>query len=380
MSYLYKPFPIEPERATGISIFSKDGAQYTDTFSGIGVNAFGYSFPPLLTRLSQKMNRYIHLSNFLEDPDLPYVVENLLHWTGREGEVVFTNSGTESTEVALKALLKARNGIRNIIVYFTGGFHGRTIGSLAVMGIDKFRRPFEPLMPNTVSLPWNDKEALQRYFTDHGDQILAVILEPIQGSAGIIPIEESLANAIMEAKATIPFFLVCDEVQAGLGRSGKYFAYEHFFLKPDIVLLGKALGGGLPLGAALLLGDTAKILELGDHGSTFAPNPVALAGARFLIEKLPDLLPQIKESADYIWTLLQTLPAQKVKEIRGKGLMIGIELDKDYPKLAENALENHHLLLNVIGNKVVRLMPPLNVSKPDIDQIFKQLESVVSTL
>jgi acetylornithine/N-succinyldiaminopimelate aminotransferase len=380
MSYLYNTFPFEPAFAKDITIFSKTGEKYTDTFAGIGVNAFGYSYEPLLERLQQKMNRYIHLSNFIEDPDLPFVVKNLLQFSSGDltGDVLFTNSGTEATEAALKVLLKARSGKRDKIVYFSGSFHGRTLGALAVNGEGKFRQPFEPLLTNTVELPWNDLPSLQRYFADQRDEILGVILEPIQGSGGVVPIDALFADEINNRKRDIPFYLICDEVQSGLGRSGKYFAFEHFSLKPDMIILGKAFGGGLPLGAVILLGKTAEILVPGDHGSTFAPNPVALAGARFLTEQLPTMLRDIAKSGDYLHSLLQTLPIKMVKDVRGKGLMIGLELSHPSPLLAQEAFRNHHLLLNVIHQHTIRLLPPLNITKLDIDEIFKKLESVVN--
>lgn len=378
MSYLYRSFPLEPANAKGCTVFSKQGISYTDTFAGIGVTLFGHSYPPLLERLHEKLNRYIHLSNFVEDPDLSYVANTLLSWTGRKGEVFFTNSGTEATETALKVLLKARSGIREKIIYFSDSFHGRTLGALAVNGSPSLRTSFEPLLPFATKLPWNDTSSLKDYFSSHGGEVLGMIVEPIQGSAGIIPMEKSFAKTINKLKASTPFYLIADEVQSGLGRTGTLFAYEHFSLQPDIILLGKALGGGLPLGAALLLGECSTILKPGDHGSTFAPNPVALAGARFVCEQLPGMLGHVTLMGEYFREKLSSLPSERVMEIRGRGLMIGLELRETYPTLAQEAFENHHLLLNVIKNKVIRLLPPLNTTKEDIDLMTNKLEKMVN--
>lgn len=380
MSFLYQPYPLVISYARGIDLYTANGDRYIDTFAGIGVQAFGHSYPPLLEKLQDKMNRMIHLSNFFLDPDLGFVTERLLALSGQKGEVVFTNSGTEATEVALKALCKARSNSKTKIVYFSHSFHGRTLGALSVNGFERFRKPFEPLMVDTIQLPWNDQQAFRDFLKEESENLLAVMLEPIQGSAGIIPIQDDFAKVIMNAKWVSPFYLVCDEVQSGLGRTGKFFAYEHFGLKPDIVLLGKALGGGLPLGAVLLLGETVNLLQRGDHGSTFAPNPVALAGARFLLENLPGMLPIIKESSNYMMQSLQNQLIGFYKEIRGKGFMIGLELNKEYPDVIQRAMINHKLLINLINNRIIRLLPPLNISRPEIDGIVEKMTDLVKSL
>ncbi|PNS01495.1 aminotransferase class III [Petrotoga mexicana DSM 14811] len=373
---VYNPFPIKIDRAEGCYIYDKTGKAFMDTFAGIGVMSFGHSHPSLLQALKEKMDRYMHTSNFFLDEDAIFVSEKLVNFTGKNGTVYFSNSGAEATEAALKAIKKRATDRRNKIVFFENGFHGRTLGALSINGFKDLRKPFEPLLPNTIELKYNDVEDLSRYFDLFGEETLAVFVEPILGSGGIVSIKPEFASLIEDLKKKYNFILVCDEVQAGLGRTGKIFSYQHFGLSPNIITIGKSIGGGIPLGGAIFLENLSQAFEKGEHGSTFAPNPVALAGARFVVENIPSLLKDVEEKGNYIMQYLREKNFEKVKEVRGKGLMIGIELKEEDPQMREKGLQEG-LLLNVLHNSVIRLLPPLNIEYNDIEKMLTKLEKVL---
>lgn len=374
---LYDYYNMDIDYAEGIYIYTKEGKKYIDTFSGIGVLALGHSNKELIERMKNKMDRYMHLSNYFLDEDAEWVANKLVELTGEKGSVFFTNSGTEATEAALKAIKKLATKDKKKIIYFNNGFHGRTLGALSINGFEKLKAPFRPLIPNCQEFVFNDAEGFKDYMEFHGDEVLAVFVEPIQGSGGVVPFTQEFADVLSYYQKEKNYILVSDEIQAGLGRTGKFYSYEHYNLKPDIITIGKAIGGGLPLGATIFLNDTANILKPGDHGSTFAPNPIALAGARFILENIPKMLDDIKEKGIYFMEKLNSLESFEIADIRGKGLMIGIELIESLSDLKQKAFENN-LLLNVIfNNSVIRLLPALNITYEEIDIIINKLEELL---
>lgn len=370
---MYDYYKMDIDYAEGINIYTKDGKKYIDTFSGIGVLALGHSNKELIERLKNKMDKYMHLSNYFLDEDAEWVAKKLVELTGEKGSVFFTNSGTEAIEAALKAIKKLTTKDKRKIIYFNNGFHGRTLGALSINGFEKLKAPFRPLIPNCQEFVFNDVEGFKDYMGFHGDDVLAVFVEPIQGSGGVVPLTQEFADVLSYYQKEKKYILVCDEIQAGLGRTGKFYSYEHYNLKPDIITIGKAIGGGLPLGATIFLNDTANILKPGDHGSTFAPNPIALSGAKFILENIPNMLDGIKEKGNYFMEKLNSLESFEIADIRGKGLMIGIELIESLPDLKQRAFEKN-LLLNVIfSNRVIRLLPALNITYEEIDIIINKL-------
>ena len=374
---MYDYYNIDVDYAKGIYVYTKDGKKYIDTFSGIGVMSLGHSNDNLIKVMKNKMEKYMHLSNYFLDEDAEYVAEKLVKFTGQKGAVFFTNSGTESTEAALKAIKKVPNNKKRKIIYFKNGFHGRTLGSLSINGFEKLKAPFRPLLPYCQEFEFNDVNGFEDYMKFHGDDVVAVFVETIQGAGGVMPITSEFAEIIKKFHEEKKFILVCDETQTGLGRTGKIFSYEYYDLKPDIITIGKSLGGGLPLGAVIFLNETMNILKPGDHGSTFAPNSVALAGARYILDILPHILNDITEKGKYFKNKLEDINSFKIVDIRGKGLMIGIELDEKYPYLREEALKSE-LLLNVISNNsVIRLLPALNIEYNEIDEIVERLEELL---
>jgi len=358
---VYNPYPVTVELAEGIRIYTDRGI-YLDTFAGIGVLNLGHSHPDVVDAIISKVKRYAHLSNYLLDPDAEEMARTLLGFTGRGGCVYFANSGTEANEAALKAVKKCRKGKT---VSFAGNFHGRTLGALSVTYSEKLRKPFEPLLPETVFLPL-EKEAFIRFAADN--DIAGVFVECIQGNSGVLPIPEDLAHAVMESKKEKGYLVVADEVQAGLGRTGNYFAYQGFGLEPDIVTMGKGIGGGLPLGAAMFL--DFEPFEKGDHGSTFAPNPVAVsAGLAFLKKLTPEFLGEIGEKGKYLADGLSKL--KWVTEIRQRGLMLGAGTE-DAEDVKQKAFDRG-VLLNVAGGSI-RFLPAFTITKEEINEILEKID------
>lgn len=369
LSNVYKPFPIIVDHANGVYIYSKEGKKYFDTFSGIGVLAFGHSDPEIKAAIIEKLNKHSHISNFFVDENTQIVAKELIERTKRNGKVFFTNSGTEANEAAIKAVKKIKKGL---LISFERNFHGRTLGSLSITGFPRLRKPFTPLLDEVIFLPHNDIEGFKNLVEKEKRSISAVFVESVLGSGGLSVIKPELVELIQHYKSKLDYLIVADEVQAGLGRTGKFFAFENFNLKPDIITVAKSLGGGLPLGATLFLGDVADVFEPGDHGSTFAPNPLALAASKVVLKRLDDkLLNEVKAKGNYIKEKIKSFNSDKITEIRGIGLMIGLEVnaDVDIEKIKWRAFENG-LLLNIVTGNVVRFLPPLNITYSEIDEML----------
>ena len=361
MSEVYSPYDFVVDRAEGIKIFTDRGV-FLDTYAGIGVMALGHSNPEVIEAINSKVKRYMHMSNYFLDRDAVAVAELLAGMTGKSGEVFFTNSGTEATEAALKAIKKTRKGK---LVSFFGNFHGRTTGALSLTYNRKIREPFEPLLSNTVFLP-QDGKAFRDYLAEN--EVAGVFLECIQGNSGVIPVPLELARAVSELQKERGYLVVADEIQAGLGRTGRFFSYQYYGLEPDIIILGKAIGGGLPLGGVIYSGFSP--FEKGDHGSTFAPNPVALAAGRVVLSKLDEgFLESVLEKGNYFMERLSQL--SWAGEVRGKGLIIGVSTEEPV-KIKDRAFKNG-VLLNVTSGGI-RFLPALNIEVREIDEIISRLD------
>ncbi|MGC8819606.1 MAG: aspartate aminotransferase family protein [Fervidobacterium sp.] len=380
MNYIadtYYRYPIEVSHAKGMYIWDIDGKEYIDTFMGIGVLLFGHNYEKVIEAMKRKMDRYVHLSNFFFDEDAEAIAERLVKESSKgsckDGKVFFTNSGTESTECALKVIRKFKKSGK--IVSFLRNFHGRTLKALSITGFDSIREQFIS-EPDVVFLPYNI-DTVREFFESEKD-IAAVFVEVVHGSGGLDVIDTEIVKLIKEYKAQRNFILVADEVQSGLGRTGKFYAYQHFDMEPDIITLAKGLGGGLPLGACVLLGEYKDAFTKGEHGSTFAPNPVALAGGRAVLELINDNTLSHVEKMGAIFE--EDFNLNFVESIKGMGLMRGLVIKpevKDIIKITPELFLQHGLLVNVLGNGVIRLLLPLNITEHESNIVAERFKKVL---
>lgn len=366
---VFKRLPIEVERGEGIYLFDRSGKRYMDFLSGIGVNALGYAHPAVLRAIEHQVQRNLHLSNyFVQDVQIE-LAQRLIRHSGMS-RLFFTNSGTEAIEGALKIVKKwANQQEKSEIVCFEGAFHGRTIGALSVTAQEKYQKNFQPLLPGIRHVPYNDPEALRQVITSG---TAAVILEFVQGEGGVVPATPEFVQTLAELRQTFGFLIIADEIQAGIGRTGYFFSYEHYEIRPDIVTSAKALGGGLPLGAFLVVEPLVNVLVRGEHGTTFGGNPVSCAAGIAVIDELMEngLLTHVQSVGQYFERKLSALQQEfpeKIQQVRGRGLMQALVITEEgYPYVLKGIEKG--LIFNATANNVLRFLPPLIVTEPEIDQ------------
>jgi len=347
-------------RGSGAHVWDSDGREYLDFVAGIAVNNVGHCHPKVVGAVKAQAERLIHTSNLYYTENQVRLAEELKGLTGMD-RVFFCNSGAESVEAALKLTRRATG--RSKIVAAERAFHGRTLGALGATYKSAYREPFRPL-DEAAFVPYNDVEALKSAATaDTG----AVILEPVQGEAGVYVADPEFLRAAREICDDRNALLIFDEVQTGFGRTGEWFGKDHFSVKPDIMALAKAMAGGLPIGAMLAAEDAAQALGKGDHGSTFAGGPLICAAALAVIDVIREekLVARSRENGAYLKSELAKLGP---REVRGLGLMVGIDLDADCKSLVEKALVEG-VLINSTGEHTLRIIPPLVVDKKEIDQV-----------
>ena len=370
----YKRLPVAFTSGSGAWLLDQDGNRYLDAISGISVCGLGHANPELAQALAEQAGRLIHTSNLYEIPLQEQLAGRLCELSGLD-KVFFGNSGAEANEAAIKMCRKyAHNqGMKQpVVVVMEGSFHGRTLATLTATGNDKIKAGFDPLVPGFHTVPYNDPDAI-RVLADTDMEIVALMLEPIQGEGGIrVP----APGYLKELKALCDeygWLLVLDEIQSGLCRTGKWFAWQHEDVRPDIMTLAKALGNGIPIGVCLASDRVAEYMVAGSHGSTFGGNPFATRAGITVLQYMTD-----HKLAERAAVLGEKMLAQLndslaglegVREIRGRGLMIGVELAKDCGAVVEIALRNR-LLVNVTAGNVVRLLPPLISSDTEAEQII----------
>ncbi len=350
----------------GVYLFDTQGNRYLDGIAGIGVNALGHAHPAVLAAINEQAAKLIHTSNLYRVEAQENLANKLTELTGMDA-CFFGNSGAEANEAAIK-LARLYGHQKDIskpaIVVLEGAFHGRTLATLTATGNRKIQAGFEPLVAGFTRAPLNDIDALKQIASNNAD-VVAVLIEPIQGEGGIKPADAQYLLAVRELCDTQNWLLMFDEVQTGNGRTGTYFAYQGLGVIPDVVTTAKGLGNGVPIGVCLARGAAAKVFSAGNHGSTYGGNPLActtsLAVVNTLIEQ--DLLSNATAMGQIICDEITGSPATSsvVVEIRGKGLMLGIELDRDCTELVEKALQRG-LLINVTAGNTVRLLPPLIIN------------------
>jgi predicted acetylornithine/succinylornithine family transaminase len=365
-------------RGKGSRLFDKEGRSFLDFAAGIGVNGLGYGDAKVLAAIKKQAGSLLHTSNLFHTEAASALAERLaaLAFPSR---VFFCNSGAEAWEAAIKFARKiGRPKGRFEFLCFERAFHGRTMGALATTWNPKYREPFEPLMPGVRFLPWNDLSAVEAALTE---TTAAVMLEPVQGEGGIRPAPPAFLQGLRKLTQERGTLLALDEVQCGLGRTGKLFAYEHAGITPDILTLAKPLGGGLPMGAVLLREDLAGEIAVGDHGSTFGGNPVAAAASLAVLERLssPGFLEGVARRGASLMRGLKKLARAHpslIAEVRGLGLMVGLELKGEAGPVVK-ALRARGFLATRAGDKVLRLLPPLVVKTADIKAFLVALEEVL---
>ncbi len=371
---VYKPFPIDVDYAKGIYLYDKSGKQYLDFLAGIAVNALGYQHPRIQKAILEQLNRNLHLSNyFLQDVQVN-LAEKIVEASGLS-KVFFTNSGTEAIEGLLKIIKKWGNTHgKNEIIAFQGGFHGRSLGSLSITIQDKYQKSFLPLLPNIKTVPANDARAFSEAISE---QTLAVFYEGIMGEGGVRPVSQELLDAIYEGRKKYGYLVVADEIQTGVGRTGAFYYYQKRGVMPDAIATAKGLGGGLPLGAFVVNEALSNVLQRGEHGTTYGGNPLACASGLATVETIntPDFLKHVQTVGEYFKEQLQAFAKTYpdiVKDVRGEGLMLGLEVgEKALDLMAEGC--NQGILFNVAGGTTLRFVPPLIIEEKDVDEAIEKL-------
>jgi len=377
----YGRFDITFERGLGSKLYDINGIEYIDFVSGVAVNCLGHCHPAIIQAIQEQSNKLIHVSNYYYNTTHTELAKKLVENSDHES-VFFCNSGTEAVEGALKLARKygKLHGNKSTIIYMDNSFHGRSMGALSVTGQGKYQESFSPLIGGVKKIPFNDIKALEVAFTS---DVCGIILEPIQGEGGIIPINIDFINKIKELCTLNDALLIYDEVQCGIGRLGSLFAYKQFGVIPDVIALAKGLGGGFPIGAIMANKKASTVLVPGDHGSTYGGNPLACAVSLAVITELVDnkVIDTIEERSSYIFEKLDNLKEKYplIKEVRGMGFLIGVEIDFDTKEFMKKCLEKNLLLISA-GPKVIRLLPPLNVTKKELDEALIIFNSVLEEI
>mgnify|MGYP005759796229 FL=1 len=373
MAETFSRFPVAIERGEGATLFDTEGKRYVDFGSGIAVNIFGANDEKWKAAVIDQLSRIQHVSNYYySEPQLD-LAELLCFRTGAK-RVFFANSGAEANECALKAARKYSfdkyGEGRKKIISLNGSFHGRTLFTLTATGQQAFHRFFGPFVPEVVSVDAN-MQAVEK----ESENACAVIIECVQGESGVETLDQNFVKALRAFCTEKDILLICDEVQSGNGRTGKFCAYEHYGITPDIMTTAKGLGGGLPIGACLFFEKTEHTLKPGDHGSTFGGNPVCCAGAVSIVSRLTeDFLLEVQGKAEYLRAKLKGFDG--VKRVTGLGLMIGLEVEKPAKEIAQNCLKRGLLVLT--AHEKVRIVPPLNITKTEMDEGLTILREVLA--
>ncbi len=361
----------------GARLLTDEGKGFLDFTSGIGVNSLGHGHPALVSAIATQAGRLIHVSNYYQTREGLAAAEALCRASGLE-RVFFCNSGAEALEGAIKVARKRGNGMdpaRNVILALEGSFHGRTITDLSATGQEKLRKHFGPFTPGFRHVRAGDLAALEAAFTD---DVCAFLFEPIQGEGGVVPIDPAYlqrAAALCRARGAL---LMADEVQCGVGRTGSFLASSWAGLEPDVVALAKGLAGGVPVGAVLARGEAATVLGKGDHGSTFGGNPLAMAAVGTVLATIKGegFLEVVAAKGERIMSAIRSWGNPVVKEVRGRGLMIGVRVSVSPDEVKQEAIKRQLLVLTA-GEDVLRLLPALVITDEEVDEGLEKLRDTL---
>lgn len=371
----YSRFPVTIAEAEGVTVKDTEGKSYLDFGSGIGVCNLGHRHPIVQTAVEEQLQKYWHVSNLYHVPLQEEVGQLLIDHTVGD-YVFFCNSGAEANEAAIKLARKATGKTK--IITFKQSFHGRTYATMSATGQQKIQQGFGPLLETFTYVPYNDLAAFQQALDDN---TAAVMLEVIQGEGGVVVSDPKFLQAVAELCEENDVLLMIDEIQTGIGRTGKAFAYEHYGISPDVITLAKGLGNGLPVGAMIAKEKYRDVFGPGSHGTTFGGNPLAMAAAKAVLQTVlqHEFLTSVEEKGEYLLQQLnETIGTHpKVKEIRGKGFMIGIVYEDEVANLINQLIERGLFTLSA-GANVIRLLPPLIATKEDIDQAVSLIADVLT--
>lgn len=371
---VYKRFPIDVDKGRGVYLYDKNGLCYIDFLAGIAVNALGYNHPDVLDALKKQMDRNLHLSNFFIQDIQVELAAKLIELTPFS-KIFFTNSGTEAIEGLIKLIKKwgLQRGKKEIIA-FQGSFHGRSLGSLSITMQEKYQKNFQPLLPDIKTVPFNNVEKFEQSVNE---KTIAVFYEGITGEGGVRPVSTDMLNAMKRGREKYDYLLIADEIQTGVGRTGKFYYYENTNVIPDAIASAKGMGGGLPLGCFFVNEHLADVFNKGEHGTTCGGNPLACAAGLATVNKVSDILflKKIDQTGSYFKNLLYEIQNEFndiVVDVRGQGLMLGMEVRRDAGKLMEAAFRQG-LIFNLAGGDTLRFVPPLIVEKSEIDEAVEKL-------
>jgi predicted acetylornithine/succinylornithine family transaminase len=383
--------PIVFTHGKGLKLVDSDGREYLDFSSGIAVTALGHSDEEWAETVAAQAHQLTHVSNLYHSEPQVQLAKKLVENSFAD-KVYFCNSGAEANEAAIKFARKYARSIsqspnlpisqspisKTKIVAFSGGFHGRTAAALSVTFKEQYRAPFAPLLPGVEFATFNDLDSAR---TAVDAQTCAVIVEPVQGEGGVNPATPEFLKGLRQLCDAVGALLIFDEVQCGLGRTGRLWAYQQYGVKPDMMTLAKPLAGGLPIGATLVTQAVAEVMQPGDHGSTFAAGPLVCAAANVVFDRVnqPPFLEKVRFHGSYLQHRLQTLESDKIVDVRGAGLLVGVELNTAVAPLITAARE-HGLILLSAGENVLRLAPALVVNKGEIDTAVNILERTLAEI
>ncbi len=378
----YNRFPIVLRKGRGMKVWSSDGKEYLDFVGGIAVNCLGHCHPKVVVAIQKQAQRLIHVSNYYHiEPQIK--LAKLLVENSFADKVFFCNSGAEANEAAIKLArryFREQAGVNKFeIITALNSFHGRTIATVSATGQAKFKTGFEPLVPGFKHVDFDDIDAIDRAITK---ETCAVMMEPIQGEGGVKIPDPDYLRDLREICDRHGILLILDEVQTGMGRTGKLFAYEHFGIKPDIVTLAKGLGGGVPIGAMLATDKVASGFQPGTHASTFGGNPLVCAAAVVTLEVLIEdgfILDQCRRMGKYFKKRLEEMKKEfpsVIADVRGMGLLIGMELTRDGAPIVKTCMDRG-VLINCTAGNILRFMPPLIVTEKEIDHLIDVLEQTM---
>lgn len=377
---VYNRFPITLVKGKGAKVWDDNGVEYIDALAGIAVNSLGHCHPKVVKAIQDQASNLMHISNFYYSEAQARLVKLLAEISDMD-RVFLCNSGAEAMEACLKTARKfgQEHNKKGPLLTVSNAFHGRTMATIS-MGMDKYAKGYDPLLGGFEEVPLNDIKALESVFNEN---TLGVAIETIQGSGGLHIASEAFMNKIQELCHKHDALFIVDEVQTGMGRTGKMFGFQHYGVEPDIIAIAKAMGGGFPIGAMLCKQQIADVMHHGDHGSTYGGNPLACAASYAAVSSIlnENLIGEALEKGNYLINKLRKLfnDSDKVRDIRGRGLMIGVELSFNGRPVVEEMLKRG-VLSNCTHGNVMRLVPPLVISKEELNQLAEVLADSVASV